>query len=126
MEIELEDGSKIKFEIPGSSKNRLNDFINLINMIYLTDSQETIEREYVEDETIYGRIYHLILKEFGLSTFSLGDLYRAYLIKYGETIKKSTLSTYLMRLLEQGYLKRIGTRGKYRYKLIQISRPYQF
>ena len=124
MEIELEDGSKIKFEIPGTNRSRLNDFINLINMIYLNEPQEFIEENELEDETIYGRIYQLIIKEFGLSTFSLGDLYKAYLIKYDESIKKSTLSTYLMRLLEQGYLKRIGTRGKYRYKLFQISRSY--
>jgi len=119
LEVELEDGTKVKVEVPHGSKDKIENFLRLLDLY----SSEDDEFNVFED-TIYQRFYNLIKKEFGFSTFSLSDLYSAYLLKYGEKIKKSTLSTYLSRLVEDGVLIRYGRRGKYKYKLISVERGY--
>ena len=119
LEVILEDGTKIKLEIPNGSKDKVESFLKLIEL-YGPD-HENFSNEFNND-TLYFKIYNLIKNEFGLAVFSLGDLYTTYLLKYGEKIRKSTLSTYLSRLVENGMLVRYGRRGRYKFKLMQVER----
>jgi len=121
LEVIMEDGTKIKLEIPNGSKDKIEDFLKLLELY-------KSENEYISnnfnDDTLYFKIYNLIRNEFGTGVFSLGDLYTTYLLKYGEKIRKSTLSTYLSRLVENGMLVRFGKRGKYKFKLMQVERGF--
>lgn len=92
----------------------------------LENDNEIIELDsQASSISLYDRIYELIRFEFGRASFDLNDLHRAYLLKYNDEIKKSTLATYLSRMVENGILERFGSRGRYRYRYIEIldSKP---
>ncbi len=120
IETVLNDGSKISIIINGNDIGKAKKFLNLLEALDMEEELVSYEKEYNEDSTLYNRIYNLIRLEFGRSSFDLNDLYKAFILKYNEDIKKSTLATYLSRLVETGILERIGRRGKYRYRYIEI------
>jgi hypothetical protein len=119
LEVLMEDGTKIKLEIPDGSKDKVENFLKLLELY--KPRNEDLFSDF-NDDTLYFKIYNLIKNEFGIGVFTLGDLYTTYLLKFGEKIKKSTLSTYLSRLVENGMLVRYGKRGKYKFKLMQVER----
>ncbi|HIE36680.1 TPA: hypothetical protein EYP83_00805 [Candidatus Geothermarchaeota archaeon] len=79
-----------------------------------------MDDERFEDHSltnIIERVEDLIKSEFGLAIFTLSDIYKLYKLKFGDEISKSTLSTYLNRLVEYGMLHREGRRGRYKYRM---------
>jgi len=124
IETVLGDGSKISIVINGNDFSKIKKFIALLEM--LENNDEMIElNPQTSPTSIYDRIYDLVRFEFGRASFDLNDLHRAYLLKYNDEIKKSTLATYLSRMVENGILERFGSRGRYRYRYIEIvsSKP---
>lgn len=117
IETTLEDGSKISIVIPGSDPEKIRKFLKLLELIE-SDDKYVYEKEPISP-SLYDKIYELIRNEFGRASFSFNDLYRAFFLKYNMHIKKSTLSTYLSRLVENGILERVGRRGSYRYRYIE-------
>lgn len=113
LEVTLDDGSRITFIVNNSNYEKIQSFLHFLKSM---DVREESGDERIGDNTIYDRMYELIRDEFGRGMFSLDDVYKAYFLKYGEYIKKSTLSTYLTRLVNNGYLERTGSRGKYMYR----------
>jgi len=118
LEIEMEDGTKIRIEIPNGDRSKVEDFLKLLELYSSKEEYNLLDNS----DTLYKKLYDVIVKEFGFSFFTLGDLYRTYLIKYGEEIKKSTLSTYLSRMVRGGILRKFGERGKYRFRLIEVPK----
>ncbi len=123
IETVLSDGSKISIVINGSDFSKIKKFLAFLEMIDKED--EYIDIDSSSSTSLYDKIYELIKVEFGRASFDLGDVYRAYILKYNEDIKKSTLATYLSRLVEDGVLERFGSRGKYRYRYVEVIDPRQ-
>jgi len=101
-------------------------YLKALNMIANSKEHEEAISERTtsrDSQLIVDRVRETILSEFGMSTFSLHELYKIYEMKYGETISKSTLSTYLSRFVEEGLIERIGRRGSYRYR---VASPAMF
>ncbi len=117
IETILDDGSKISIVINGNDPKKIMKFMQLLEL--LNNDSENYYASNNGHDSIYDRIYDLIRYEFGRASFSLTDLYRAYLLKFNEEIKKSTLSTYLSRMVDEGILERMGRRGKYTYRYIE-------
>jgi len=124
IETTLEDGSKISIVIPGSDPEKIKKFLKLLELIE-NDNKYIYEREFTSS-SLYDKIYDLIRNEFGRASFSFNDLYRAFFLKYNMHIKKSTLSTYLSRLVESGILERLGKRGSYKYRYIEAPTQLSF
>lgn len=118
IETVLGDGSKISIVINGNDFSKIKKFLSLLEII--GKEEVVLNIDTALSNTLYDKIYDLIKVEFGRASFDLNDLYRAYLLKYNEEIKKSTIATYLSRLVENGVLERIGSRGKYRYRYIEF------
>lgn len=71
----------------------------------------------------FERIKQVILHELRDRSFSSNELRRIYGEIYGEDIGLSTVSTYLLRLSEAGFLNRIGSPSEWRYVLNAPSNP---
>ena len=118
IEITKEDGTKIKIEFPYNDPVKIFNYLKALEDIrFESRSSNYIFNEEDQANKIIDRVEDLIKNEFGGSFFTLSDIFRLYRLKYGEDIPKSTLSTYLNRLVEYGILKRDGRRGRYRYSL---------
>lgn len=117
IETILDDGSKISIVVNGNDLNKIKKFFHLLEMLNNSNSSNNIEKNI--EISLYDKIYNLIKYEFGRASFNLTDLYRVYYLKYNEELKKSTLSTYLSRMVETGVLEKSGKRGKYIYRYIE-------
>ena len=112
------DGSKIKIELPNDDPDRVYYLLKNIRRMFEGDVDGYVVGKYDNGiSTIQDKVEDLIRNEFGMSPFSLSDIYKAYSLKYGQNISKSTLSTYLSRFVQNGLLERVGRRGRYIYKL---------
>lgn len=119
IETILEDGSKVSIIISG--KPDISKIEKLFMMMDILESNTNIDPRVINTNSIYEKVKFLVDNQFGNKTFSLSEFYRVYQQYYSDNIKKSTLSTYLTRLVDEGYLIREGYRGKYRYRFIGVT-----
>lgn len=117
IEIVKEDGTKIKIEVPSNDPELIYTYLKTLQSIPSKsniDESSIVERESAK---VIERVEDLVRNEFGLTFFTLSDIYRLYTLKYNDHVSKSTLSTYLNRLVDYGVLIREGRRGRYKYRL---------
>ena len=65
-----------------------------------------------------SKLMAVLEKHFPFSQFSTRDVVEAYRYEYREPIPVSTVSTYLSRLAERGFLERTGMGNMARYRLL--------
>ncbi len=83
----------------------------------LVKPRETVEVFKLKDLPIARKIQMIIESDFRKKWFTSRDLKKTYEETFGEPVKISTVSTYLVRLWEEGFLVRKGNRNQYMYKL---------
>jgi len=122
IEVENADGVKIKIEVPEYDPDKIYAYLRALEM---ADGYKDFHEIHLSNDEgsqlVIDKVFNLIKQEFGLGLFSLNDIYKAYTIKYGEDISKSTLATYLSRFVSEGRLERIGRRGRYSYRIKDIG-----
>lgn len=116
IETILSDGSKITMSFNGPvDRKKIENFLLLINS--LDSSNKPVDMTST-NTSIYERVKYIVENYFSNRVFSLSDFLRTYNEIYNEFLKKSTLSTYLSRLVDEGILLREGYRGRYKYRYI--------
>lgn len=130
--------SKLRLDLEdlgfSEAKNRLDDFLS-----YVYRSDEDYEEkgyrskftpEYVpgwigeqdiENLSYKDKVFLLLEKNHANDWVKSQDLQREYEDVYGESIKLSSVSTYLARFFDQGALERRGSRAQRMYKLSKES-----
>lgn len=83
----------------------------------LIKPREAVEVFKLRDLPIARKIQMIIESDFRRKWFTSRDLKKTYEETFGESVKISTVSTYLVRLWEGGFLVRKGNRNQYRYRL---------
>ncbi len=119
MKIEFTDdeGSKYSLSIEGQlSKEKMQKLIEIYEFL----GGEKIEQETSID-TIFSKVISVIESEFPASNFTTASLREAYENKYQESIKITTLSTYLNRLVDRRLLKRVRVGTGYVYKKAALN-----
>lgn len=117
IETTLSDGSKVYFVVKG--KPNMEQIRKFLNMIDLFDGDLEQYPNSINLSSVYDKVKYLIETKFKSEAFTLSDFYKAYRQHFLEDLKKSTLATYLTRLVDEGILIREGFRGRYVYRYIQ-------
>jgi len=117
IEIVKDDGTKIRIEVPANDPELIYTYLKTLQSISSKSQPNEEFLEANESSKVIDRVEDLVKNEFGLTIFTLSDIYRLYKLKYNDNVSKSTLSTYLNRLVEYGVLIREGRRGRYKYRL---------
>lgn len=73
-----------------------------------------------DEQTFFGKLHTLINSEFATNDFSSSDLARVYEEKHNQPVKIATVSTYLSRLVERGYLKRQRFSNSWVYRRVYL------
>lgn len=108
-----ENGEQVTVALSGRfSKEKLFKLIELFEIKDRTDPTPKTPR------TIRERILEIIKSRLNTTWFTSKYLSTLYFEQYHESIKPSTISTYLNRLYNNGYLERSGNRSCWQYKLI--------
>jgi len=114
-----ENGEQVTVAISGkNAKDRLMQIINLFDNEESSDHQKNIVTT-----TSMQKIIEMIRTKANAIWFTGKDLSLLYAEKHHETIKPSTISTYLSRLCSNGYLERKGNRSCWQYRLLVNYAP---
>ena len=129
VEVTLDDGSKITLTLNSAvSKAKIQKFLDMIELMEerLSFTENSSVNDLLEKSSVMEKVTYLVYSRFIGQTFSLKDLIREFESVYGFRLKKNVASTYLSRLVDQGILNRMGSRGSYKYVIIPPSRRVSF
>jgi len=116
-EVETAEGDKISLVFEGSLNReklfQLADFVELVG----GPSESPAEGRASK----LTRMMDVIERHFPFTAFTSREVSEAYRHEYREHIPLSTVSTYLARLAERGYLIRSGQGNMARYRIAQIE-----
>ena len=116
LEMVDEDGDKITLVVEGNITRE--KILQLADLMELYSGQP--ERSHVFENKLV-KLARALEKRFPNSDFSSREALEAYAEEYGEEIPLSTVSTYLARLTEKGFLERVKGQGFIRYRLARSS-----
>lgn len=108
-----ENGEQVTVALSGAlSKEKL------FKLLELFDINERAVANTKTLKTIRDKILNIINSKLNNSWFTSKELASIYFEQYHESIKPSTISTYLSRLYNNGYLERNGNRSCWQYRLV--------
>lgn len=118
LEMETSDGDKVSIVFEGA--------LNRDKLFQLADFLELIEgpSERLSDVRVnkLTRVMELIEKRFPFASFTSREVADVYEHEYRQPISLSTVSTYLSRLADRGYLERFGAGNMARYRLLHEAK----
>lgn len=116
LEMMDEDGDKVTLIFEGRvTREKL---LQLADFVDLYGGGEDSERSSLSDNKL-TRLARVVEKYFPMSSFTSKDALESYVAEYREQIPLSTVSTYLARLAERGFLERVSNSQKIKYRLLR-------
>ncbi|MEM2214497.1 MAG: hypothetical protein QXD66_06480 [Candidatus Nezhaarchaeales archaeon] len=118
--VSFPDGSKMIIIFQGKNVpwKRIQMVKDLIDIVSSAEASNT--QNETQEQTLMERFKQVIEGNFNDgSWFSSKDVLDAYRRTYNEDLKPSTVSTYLLRLYNNGMLERRGERKNRVYRLIK-------
>ncbi|RLI36665.1 hypothetical protein DRO60_05460 [Candidatus Bathyarchaeota archaeon] len=127
LKIELHDheGTKYVFTVEGRlTKDKVARLLEIVELLGGVPEEELILPPPPSEMTLYDRLKLLIERYLSDAWFTSREVKEIYEHEYGEPVKLSTVSTYLARMAERGFLVRAGPSSSRRYKLrAEAARP---
>ncbi|MCS7132932.1 MAG: BlaI/MecI/CopY family transcriptional regulator [Nitrososphaeria archaeon] len=118
-----ESGDKVIVIFEGRlNREKLLQMADLMELYGGFPSGEQQEEYYYEDSKL-AKLAKVITKYFPFGYFASRDVLEAYMAEYREPISLSTVSTYLTRLSERGYLERGKSGNIVKYRLTRPRVP---
>ncbi len=116
--METDEGDKISIVFEGSlSREKLFQLADFLELIGGPSEGQT---DFKGNKLT--KMLEVIEKNFPFSFFTSRDVVEVYQYVYREPIPLSTVSTYLARLAERGYLERSGAGNMARYRMVHQER----
>ncbi|MHB1907556.1 MAG: hypothetical protein ACYCQJ_01645 [Nitrososphaerales archaeon] len=119
IEFTNNNGAKYSFAVQGS-KEDIRKLMDLVETL----SEKSIGNDTIQNQesttlidTNFNRVYELIESKFQFSAFGSADVLRAYESEFGIHTTLSTISTYLARLADRGFLNRSRSGAGWIYRL---------
>ncbi|MBS7608942.1 hypothetical protein KEJ36_01640 [Candidatus Bathyarchaeota archaeon] len=118
------DGNRLTISLEGNvSRDKVLQILDLFEMMGGLSKNHPLERFEGQqpDTTKLERIKGIIKGHFPIGWFSSKEIQLTYEDVFKEPIALSTVSTYLQRLSETGFLMKAGSRAERRYKMAKFS-----
>ncbi|MCS7140026.1 MAG: hypothetical protein RMI99_04325 [Nitrososphaerota archaeon] len=119
--VTFPDGSKMIIIFQGKDIpwKRIQMVKDLIDIVSSSESTSNSQSE-TQEQTLMEKFRHVIEENFGDgSWFSSKDVLDTYRRVHNESLKLSTVSTYLLRLYNSGFLERRGERKNRLYRVVK-------
>ena len=119
VEFTNNNGAKYSFTVQGSKDDvkKLMDFVQTLSEN--STENNTNQEPITPIDTNFNKMYELIESKFQFCAFGSTDVLRAYQSELGIHTTLSTISTYLARLAERGFLSRSRSGAGWIYRLPQ-------
>ncbi len=122
IKIELEDEEGTKYTLTLEGRVSRDKILKAVDMLEIMDVPLDHRLEKAPDQgTFYGKIMTLIENGFSTAEFSSSDVTREFDERYSQQVRLSTVSTYLSRLAEKGYLHRERFGNSWVYRRVYLK-----
>jgi hypothetical protein len=122
LKIEICDGNGDQVTVAMSGSVSKKRILQIIDLFDNKDDQKIPAVNNVT-KTAMDKLLGLIKSKSSKSWFTSKNLSLMYREQYHESIKPSTMSTYLTRLYNDGYLERNGNRSCWQYHVVMTIYP---
>jgi len=120
IEVEDEEGTRYTLALEGKvSRDKILKAVDMLDVMDVPIDQGG-ERP-ISDGTFYGKVMGLIEAGFSTAEFSSSDVAREMDERYNQPVRLSTVSTYLARLAEKGYLRRERFGNSWVYRRVYVK-----
>lgn len=120
IEVEDEDGTRYTLALEGRvSRDKILKAVDMLEVMDVPIDQG--EERPVGDGTFYGKVMSLIEAGFSTAEFSSSDVARELDEHFNQPVRLSTVSTYLARLTEKGYLRRERFGNSWVYRRVYVK-----
>jgi len=116
VKIEVADGNREKVTITLEGDMSRERILHLMDILQLLDITEKAKPQEPEEISKFEKIRLLIRRKFPTGWFTSQDVMVAYEDSYEEPVGLSTVSTYLVRLVDRGDVTRSGGVATRRYR----------
>src|SRR2546423_13048904 len=121
IEITDEEGTTYRLAMQGKfSQDKVMRMMELMDLLGHA-SHNTPDTTLPDESTTYGRTLKLIKSSYQAREFSSADIARDYEDSYASPIPFSTVSTYLSRLADRGFLRRQKFGNSWVYHVLHLS-----
>lgn len=120
VKIELEDGSgkKLKLEITGSTSNQeIKRIYDFLSESLTPETEIETETNIEQKDTLFQRFRVMVCKRFYIGVFTSSDAMSVAEEELGIQFKRAIISTYLMRMVDRGFLIRKWSSSGWIYSL---------
>jgi hypothetical protein len=118
-EVEDEEGTKYTLALEGKvSRDKL---MKAVDMLEIMDIPMDHSLKAPDQGTFFGRMMTLLETEFAAGDFSSSDVAREFEEKYNQPVKLSTISTYLVRLVDKQYVRRERFGNSWVYRRVYLK-----
>lgn len=120
IKIEVRDGEGNKITVSFQGKLTRNKVLQLLDFVELlggVPSTRPEDRELLSDLSKFEKLQLVLKRRFPVGWFTTQEALTAYEDTLNEPIGLSTVSTYLARLTDRGFLSRSGPRIRRRYNI---------
>jgi len=122
IKIELEDDDGTRYTLALEGRVSRDKILKAVDMLDVMDVplDNGMERP-LDRSTFYGKVLTLIENGFSTAEFSSSDVAREFDERYNQPVRLSTVSTYLSRLVEKGYLRRERFGNSWVYRRVYVK-----
>lgn len=120
MRVEVYDETGNRYTITFDGRVTRDKAIRLFDIIELLGGIPEVEaaNEQVYEMSKIDKVMLIIKKHFPVMWFSSKDIITMYEREYMEPINLSTVSTYLSRMVNRGFLTKVGNRNSRRFRIM--------
>jgi hypothetical protein len=123
IELEDEDGTKYTLALEGRvSREKLMKAVDMLEVMDIPLEQH--QPKPPDQGTFFGKVTTLLETSFSAGDFTSADVAREFEEKYNQSVRLSTISTYLSRLVEKQMIKRERFGNSWVYRRVYL-RPNQ-
>lgn len=122
VKIEIVDGvsEKITITLEGNlNRDKIQRLVDILQLMGTPGADEISPKP--ENLSKFDKVLMLVERKFPAGWFTSQDIMVAYEDQYDEPIGLSTVSTYLARLIDRGFISRSGGVSARRYKLRRVD-----
>lgn len=117
IDLEDTDGAKYNFSVEGNvTREKMLKIFELMDLINI----EEPENGPILD-SVGSKIWNIIDKHFPMGKFTSSEVLEKYEDDYGEPIKLSIISTYLLRFATKGKVERTRQGREWIYQIVKIA-----
>ncbi len=125
MRVEVYDEEGNRYTIIFEGRVTREKALGILDIVELLGGMPSVQPPWKQDKDLpkIEKIRILIEKRFPLVWFTAKEVKFVYEDEVGEPISLSTVSTYLSRLADRGFLIRTRNSNRIQYRLVQAAYP---